>query len=800
MIDLYKYGEILGLINISTVLSIAIISILLYTVSKDTSLLITSWIYFIELVLYYFLDIYNYKNNIDIHILSIISIFNVIKLVSIIILIRKLGLRKDIDIVVLILNVVNLITINYSYKFTILMIILTNFTILKQIILDKVKQYNLLLRLNKQELQVNKRYIEEWDNKAFYEYELQNKYKDEISSISYKISKAIEESDIPIFLLNINKEYIYSNQSFKKFIKEDKVQEENLDILVYLQQKFIDNEKIIKTIKEISNKKCENITVKSSNSEVYRFICTTDTINEQNVIICILNNITQSTVIQNKLKESEERYKNLMDILNEGIIIHDESNVSYINSKALELFELKQLDENIKVEDIKMSINKKYRYKFLIDLDSIKIGNEERIVSKLETKNGKLIEFITTKLSFNEKEVFISIIVDITELENALSDIEQSEKTYKLLLHTLPEGIMIIESKNKKHSYINESMMGILKTIGIENLNSLIKKYIDESEYGKFKKISIDFREKVEIAIAIIERKEDGNLVVIVRMLDYEYKMKKIKQELKNISQKSKFKTEFLYKIINDIKEPINEIHAINNNINKNKYKYKSGYIENYTRLLKQNCYRLIRLSNNIEEVNKIENGESNLELRKCDIVKLTKNIVHISQFYAKEKEITMKFSSTINKKIIGVDVNKIEKIILNILSNAIKFTNPGGRIDISIKVDGEIISISIKDTGIGISKDDIDTIFESFEQVDRTLSRGAEGTGIGLYLVKKLSEIHNININVESELDKGSEFKVLINERAKFTDVQVDNRIYSDLNDTEKIDIEFSDIYFDIS
>ncbi|WP_438650922.1 ATP-binding protein [Romboutsia sp.] len=678
--------------------------------------------------------------------------------------------------------------------------ILTDIVILKQFILDRIKKYTVQLRENKKELQLNKEYIEQWDTKISQEYDLQSKYKDEITNLNYKINKSIEEADMPIFILDMNKEYIYSNQSFETLINQDKVKIDNFNMLSYIQKKFLDSEEIINVIKDITNKKHANITVKSKDNKIYRFICTADIIEEQSIIICILNDITKSTVIQNKLKESEEIYKKLMDILNEGIIIHDESDVSYINSKALDLFNLKELNRNIKVEDIKKSISKKYRHIFLANLDAVKLGNKDKITNKLETKEGKTIEFISTTLNINESKMFISIVVDITKLENAISDIEQSEKTYKLLLHTLPEGIMIIESKSKKHNYLNESMIGILKNIGVENLNDSIKKYIDECQYGKFKKFTINSRKKVDIAIAIIERKEEGNLVVIVRELDCEHKMQKIKEELKNISQKSKFKTEFLYNIVNDIKEPINAIYTINNIVYKNKEKYKSGYIENYTRLLKQNCYRLIRLSNNIEEVNKIENGKHNLDLRKCDIVKLVKQIVNISQSYAEEKGIGMRFSSNINKKIVIVDVEKIEKIILNILSNAIKFTDSKGKIDININIENEEVYICVKDTGIGIPEDKIDTIFESFEQVDRTLSRGAEGTGIGLYLVKKLSEIHNIKLDVESKLGEGSEFKIIINNDNKYVYAQIDDKIYSSLSDNEKIEIEFSDIYFDMS
>ena len=223
---------------------------------------------------------------------------------------------------------------------------------------------------------------------------------------------------------------------------------------------------------------------------------------------------------------------------------------------------------------------------------------------------------------------------------------------------------------------------------------------------------------------------------------------------------------------------------------------YNSENINNHTRLVKQNCYRLIRLLNNIEYVSRIDNGTCTLELRKCDIVKLLENIVKISKTYTDKKGIDISFKSEVNKKILSLDIDKVEKIILNILSNAIKFTDTGGRIDINLYMENEQVCISIKDTGIGIPKDKTEVIFENFEQLDTTLSRGCEGTGMGLSVVKKLANLNNIKINVESELNKGSEFIITLPNNIVSKNIKLQDKFAQD----EKIDIEFSDIYLNLT
>jgi signal transduction histidine kinase len=207
-----------------------------------------------------------------------------------------------------------------------------------------------------------------------------------------------------------------------------------------------------------------------------------------------------------------------------------------------------------------------------------------------------------------------------------------------------------------------------------------------------------------------------------------------------------------------------------------------------------------MRLLDNIQAIGNLENDTYTMNIKKYDIVKLMKDLVEKSKVYTDEKGLNIRFECNIHEKIFAVDKDKIEKIILNLLSNSIKFTENGGSITLSVISENEELKVCVKDTGVGIPEDKIDLIFESFEQVDRTLSRGAEGSGIGLSLVKKLIDAHNAKIIVKSEVDKGSEFTVILKDNLE--QKQLINEVDSGYNfsDNEKIDIEFSDIYFDYS
>lgn len=789
IMNLYKYKEILENINIIVIFSIPIISLILYTLNKRKVMILENLIYIGEFFIYLYLNSYIIIGNIN-----LISMILILKFVIILTLKEKLKINNFLYKFILILGL--LYVCNIKVEYSILINIILNIIILKCSIIDCIKLSNKELLDNRHDLNQKKSYIKEVKKKIKSEKELQKNYKDEILGVSNKISKSIEESDIPIFILDINKKFIYSNEAFNMLIQDYKNKENRIDISKYLQFKFPKYKNLMDEIKKIATEARGNLNIKSYDGKIYRLECITDIIDERPVIVCILKDITQTTLIQNKLEESENMYKNLMDVLNEGVIIHDNKNIKYINDKGLEILDINIGKKEIFIEDIKNIVSKKFREKFLSNIQLVISRKEEKVINKIELINGRIVELVTTNIKLNDEDLLISIVIDITELENTIMNIEQSEKTYKLLLQTLPEGIVIVNPTTKKHIYRNEASIRMLKTIGLEKLNESIKTYLKEENYGNFRRFTIDKLNNVDISLAIVKREEEGSLIVVFRMLDCEFKSTQLEKELNRIKEKNKFKTEFLSNVAYDIKKPINKIFETNNNLIENKGKYNSENINNHTRLVKQNCYRLIRLLSNVEYVSRIDNGTCTLELRKCDIVKLLENIVKISKTYTDKKGIDISFKSEVNKKILSLDIDKVEKIILNILSNAIKFTDTGGRIDINLYMENEQVCISIKDTGIGIPKDKTEVIFENFEQLDTTLSRGCEGTGMGLSVVKKLANLNNIKINVESELNKGSEFIITLPNNIVSKNIKLQDKFAQD----EKIDIEFSDIYLNLT
>ena len=162
---------------------------------------------------------------------------------------------------------------------------------------------------------------------------------------------------------------------------------------------------------------------------------------------------------------------------------------------------------------------------------------------------------------------------------------------------------------------------------------------------------------------------------------------------------------------------------------------------------------------------------------------------------YAIKKNISLIFDTESEEINMFIDKAEIERIMLNLLSNCIKFTPNNGKICVNIYDNDKSVVISVKNTGVGIPQDKLDIIFDEFSQVDKTLSRNTEGSGIGLSLVKKLVELHNGKINVRSEENKETEFIITLN-KSEFKNIETQkNKSIYDIE--EKINIEFSDIYY---
>ncbi|MFT8312711.1 MAG: ATP-binding protein [Clostridium sp.] len=369
--------------------------------------------------------------------------------------------------------------------------------------------------------------------------------------------------------------------------------------------------------------------------------------------------------------------------------------------------------------------------------------------------------------------------------------IDMNNKAYNDLKQINPEAGSLSSLKGKNYCDMYKINEKVKATEIIENL--IEKK---NGSYFSYRKFIMAGKEKF---VKLIHQPLFGlnnqivEMTVIAIDITDEVKAKnKMKEALK-------MQEEIFTNVSHELKTPLNVIFSTNQlmefYLKNNLFEANIEKVARSINSIKQNCYRFTKLINNIVDLSKIETGFFKLDLSNENIVEITEDIVQSVAEYVKSKGLYIVFDTDIEEKIIACDPEKIERIILNLISNAIKFSNPEGKIFVNILDKADTVEISVKDTGIGIDKKYLNNIFGRFQQVDKSLTRNAEGCGIGLSLVKSIVEMHGGKITVDSKVGVGSVFKIELPARTA-ENVKVIKQTKIMNNKIDMINVEFSDIY----
>lgn len=408
---------------------------------------------------------------------------------------------------------------------------------------------------------------------------------------------------------------------------------------------------------------------------------------------------------EEKLRASEERYRQLIEVLPEAIFIHYEGKVMFCNKAAACLIGMRDPLElygksilNFLHKDCHQPAAERYK-NIIMDKAAISLGEE-----KLVCIDGKIldVEIVSINFLYKGRSMVLDVMRDISERKH----IEELRRK--------------VDERNKQIEKVQE---------------------YDKLKTEFFANISHEFRTPINILLGSLQ------------LLDFYHK----------------------YDMLENNK----------------------AELEGHIKVMRQNSYRLLRMANNIIDISRIESGFYEIHLKSGSIVSLVEDITLSAAEYIESKGRVLVFDTDVEEKVMVFDPEIIERIMLNLLSNAVKFTNPGDSIIVNMFDRGDSIVIAVRDTGIGIHSDKMDMIFQKFRQVDKSLTRAHEGSGIGLSIVKSLVEIHGGNVSVKSEYGKGSEFIVELKVNTFSNEgiiCQQSNVV--EKSHVERIALEFSDIY----
>lgn len=425
--------------------------------------------------------------------------------------------------------------------------------------------------------------------------------------------------------------------------------------------------------------------------------------------------------------------------------------------------------------------------------------------------NGKSY-FETAKWPYTDKDNTMvlgtmGISVEVTERVKLRESIEKNEENLIDIANNIDELIMIRDEK--KAIYINsyfEKLYGFKPDSLYEDMDSWYK-YWDKIEFAT-EVVPYEYRGVDTCVFRVVKEgqidkwiqsrttpvfDEKGNILKKICVINDITEKKLLEEKIEEL------RMEFFANLSHELRTPLNVIMSSLQLINLKRSSNEivdEKWLTKYLNITNQNALRLLRLVNNLIDITKINSGNFNYSPNNSDIVSFVENICMSVADFVERNNLEIIFDTDVEEKIIGFDLNHMERIILNLISNAIKFSKENGKILVTISTEDKV-EITVKDEGIGIPEDKLDTVFERFEQVNKKMRREREGTGIGLALVKSLVELNNGTIQLNSVLDEGSEFIITLPD----TLVSEENSLDLDkappyLKQINKMEVEFSDIY----
>ncbi|MCP4246351.1 MAG: response regulator [bacterium] len=237
----------------------------------------------------------------------------------------------------------------------------------------------------------------------------------------------------------------------------------------------------------------------------------------------------------------------------------------------------------------------------------------------------------------------------------------------------------------------------------------------------------------------------------------------RLQESYEQLQAHDKLKTEFFSNISHELRTPLTLILAPVDNLLEGNLGDLDSRQRRTLEIVKRNTVRLLNLINDLLDFAKLEARKAEVNLGPADINVMIDELVSSASLLAVERGIHLSFEPDADIPTVMLDAEKIEKVVINLVSNALKFTAADGRVAIATAMKDGHLLISVADTGIGISEKDQEKIYERFVQIDGSTSRRYEGTGLGLPLAKEFVELHGGRISLESKIGAGARFVVSI-------------------------------------
>jgi len=407
-------------------------------------------------------------------------------------------------------------------------------------------------------------------------------------------------------------------------------------------------------------------------------------------------------------------------------------------------------------EEVEDKLNKLTLLKNLI-IASLHILDKEKLFFQIDEKTISDLGFKKGLIVTTELEEKVNVGFERSEIEGIKNFILHK----KQLVHTLPlisaetEGTKELTNLLVTRDFLIAPVKAREKVYAIFILaNMLIPIDVRRAEKEIFSIICMylgQCLDNIQLFEELYNAKDDLEKKVKERTNE-------LVKSLREIETISRAKTDFISGVSHELRTPLTSVKGFSSLLVAEKFGKLPEEAKKRLLTIDENVNKLVDMVNTLLDIARIESGKTEVKIAPADVTKLIRDTGEFlsPQMHAKGINLVFDLPETL---LVYIDKNLIERVFINLLGNAVKFTPSGGQIKMSAKINNNQVVISIADTGYGIEKENLEKVFQEFFRIENAANAEVKGTGLGLSLVKRIIEMHKEKIWADSEIGKGSTF-----------------------------------------
>lgn len=354
-----------------------------------------------------------------------------------------------------------------------------------------------------------------------------------------------------------------------------------------------------------------------------------------------------------------------------------------------------------------------------------------------------------------------SINILARNLQTMVKNQEMQQDRLGTLIENMGSGLILIDSRGYIN-LVNRTYKEIFSVKQEEYLNKLYYEVIEHKEVSDIIELVFMTEQKVKkqvlLSLSLERRHFEIYGAPIIGINDVWKGILLVFHDITELKKLEQVRKDFVANVSHELKTPITSIKGFSETLLDGAMEDKNT-LEAFLNIILKESDRLQSLIQDLLDLSKIEQQGYTLSIGEINLVQLLQEVLPILNGKAEEKNIALVFETTSPKMVLEGDFYRLKQVFINLITNAITYTPNEGKVFISIDEDPSHIITTIKDTGIGMSKEELPRIFERFYRIDKARSRNSGGTGLGLAIVKHLVEAHSGQIVVDSEVGKGTTF-----------------------------------------